>query len=213
MNQQCTMKSSRAFTLVEVLIALTIFAVITLIGYRTLSSLFDTRERLNAQSAKLRDLSLFFARIEADFNALMPRAITNADDKLEAALQVAPVQSRDQPFIAFTRAGFAAASGRGGAPQRIGYRLRDNTLELLVWPSLDLAPRALPNVYPALRDVRELRIRMLDGRGQWQVVWPAPGRAATETNTGLPRAIELTLTPNNAPPITRLFTLREVGDA
>ncbi|MFY8062692.1 MAG: PulJ/GspJ family protein, partial [Usitatibacteraceae bacterium] len=55
-----------AFTLVEVMVALLVFAVLTVIGYRTLSSMFDTRERLAMQTGTLRDQALFFTRIESD---------------------------------------------------------------------------------------------------------------------------------------------------
>jgi general secretion pathway protein J len=202
------------FTLVEVLVALTIFALLSILGYRTLSSLLDTRERMQAQSALLRDQSLLFARLEGDFNALLARPVVNADNQADAALRLAPAQLADEALLRFTRAGYAAAEGLAAAPQRVGYRLREGNLELLVWDGLDIAPRSTPNAYTAMRAVREFRVRVLDTRGQWQNTWPTSTDGSTNDSRAastLPRAIEVTLTVEGGAPITRLFSLREVS--
>ncbi|MFN7222373.1 MAG: type II secretion system minor pseudopilin GspJ [Burkholderiales bacterium] len=207
--------SVRGFTLVEVLVALTIFALLSILGYRTLSSLLDTRERMQAQSNLLRDQSLLFTRMEGDFNALLARPIVNGDNQTEATLRIATAQLADEASLRMTRAGYAAAEGVAAAPQRVGYRLREGNLELLIWDGLDIAPRAAPNAYIALRGVREFRLRVLDTRGQWHSTWPisAGGTITSDAPTmvALPRAIEVTIAVDGAAPITRLFSVREVS--
>lgn len=204
-------RTQTAFTLVEVLVALAIFAALAIISYRTLNSLFTTRERLQQSSTLLRDQSLFFARLESDFQAILPRAIINADNLPEPAIKVsAPLNDRDA-LIQFSRAGFIAHSGNGAAPQRIGYRLREGNVELLLWSGIDLAPRAEPVAHMALMGVREFRIRVLetprDQPPTWRNEWK-PNRI--EDLTQLPRAIEVTLTPATGAPLVRVFALREV---
>jgi general secretion pathway protein J len=211
-----TRQQALAFTLVEVLVALVIFAVLAVIGYRTLSSIFDARERLSQQSSVLRDQALFFTRLEADLGALLPRKTRNADGVSEPELMVlsAAVSAVD-PVIVFTRTGFAGASGANAAPQRIGYRLNDGKIELLVWDGIDAAPRALPNTYSALANVREFRWRVLDRSGNWRADWPIrtgvpSATAASVVSSPFPAALELTLVQGDAAPIVRLFALREV---
>jgi general secretion pathway protein J len=204
-------RSNLGFTLVEVLVALTIFALLSVLGYRTLSSLLDTRERMQTQTNLLRDQSLLFTRMEGDFNALLARPIVNADNQVEAALRIATAQLADEAPLRMTRAGYAAAEGVAAAPQRIGYRLREGNLELLVWDGFDIAPRAAPNAYTALRAVREFRLRVLDARGQWHNTWPLNTGSDASAMTTLPRAIEVTLAVEGSAPITRLFGLREVS--
>jgi general secretion pathway protein J len=207
--------NKEGFTLIEVLIALAIFAVLALISYRTLSSIFDTRERLQAESSRLRDQALFFARLESDLLAVLPRYIKTADNLPEPAMRVwAAVATPNEPRIAFTRAGFGNNSDATAAPQRIGYRLKDNTIELLIWNGLDQSPRAVPNAYPALRDVRALSIRALEPKPQlrnWRDDWPT--REQNEMSISLPAALEVTVTPAVGEPIVRVFALRESSDA
>lgn len=208
---------SRAFTLVEVLVALAIFAVLAVIGYRTLSSMFQAREHLATQSTRLRDQALFFTRLESDIGAMLPRPIRNADGVTEPGLQVlsAAVSAVD-PVIVFSRTGFAGAmgatgaTGGNGAPQRVGYRLNEGKLELLVWDGLDAAPRARPNAYTALNDIREFKWRILDKSGNWRPEWPIRSESPSSQTT-LPAALEVTITPVNAAPIVRLFALRELS--
>jgi general secretion pathway protein J len=203
-----------AFTLVEVMVALLVFAVLTVIGYRTLSSMFDTRERLAMQTGTLRDQALFFTRIESDLGAVLPRAARNADGVSEPALKVlSAASSAIDPVIVFSRSGFAGSAGASAAPQRIGYRLNEGKLELLIWDGIDVAPRALPAAYTALKNVREFRWRVLDSRGNWRSDWPSRDDSSTPSfaSTALPAALELTLTQGDTPPIVRLFALREVS--
>jgi general secretion pathway protein J len=113
----------------------------------------------------------------------------------------------------FSRSGFAGATGINAAPQRIGYRLNEGKLELLIWEGVDVAPRAQPAAYTALNNVREFRWRVLDASGSWRTDWPArdDGSTTSFASTALPAALELTLTQGDTPPIVRLFVLREVS--
>jgi general secretion pathway protein J len=212
-------RAQLAFTLIEVLVALAIFAILALISYRTLSSIFETRERLQKSSQVLRDQALFFARLENDLSAILPRAIRNGDGQMEAALVIATPQNTNDAIIRMTRAGFAANVGSYAAPQRIGYRLKDNTLELIIWDGIDLAPRSEPKAYDALKNIREFRWRVLakpnpnDREAIWLNEW-TPNAASPQANqTQLPLALEVTLSPVEGAPVVRLFSLRDVRGA
>ena len=54
------------FTLLEVLIAIAIVALISVLGYRALAALSDSETKLAAEATRWRTLDLFFARLEGD---------------------------------------------------------------------------------------------------------------------------------------------------
>ena len=199
------MRRQRAFTLIELLVAMGIFAVLAVISYRTLDSLFKTREHLNVQSSRLRDVALLFARLENDFSAIIERRIRNSDNQKDDALRLSPLlPAANDASLVFTRAGFGGTVGASSGPQRVGYRLIDNTLQLLMWPSLDMAPRTLPQVHAALTDVRDARWRAMDRAGNFVAEWRSTG---AQDVTYLPSALELSITLASGEQYTRLFTL------
>jgi general secretion pathway protein J len=86
--------------------------------------------------------------------------------------------------------------------QRHGYRLNNGTLEQLVWPVLDQAPRSEPAVNTLLERVNRFELRYLDGIGNWQTRWPLPGVPAT-----LPAAVEVVIGLDGGTTVTRVFAL------
>ena len=202
------MHRQRAFTLIELLVAMTIFAVLAVISYRTLDSLFKTREHLGTQSSRLRDVALLFARLENDFSALIDRRTRgtgSADSQLDEALRLSPLlPAANDASLAFTRAGFGGTVGAASRPQRVGYRLLNGTLQLVMWPNLDMAPRVSPQVHTALEGVREARWRAMDRAGNYVAEWRSTG---AEGATYLPAALELSITLASGEQFTRLFAL------
>lgn len=210
-------KIQRGFTLVELLIALAIFAIMAVMSYRTLDSVFQTRQHLSSETARLRDLALLFARLDDDFTNLLDRQPRNADNLLDDALRLtAFLPGAEDATMVFTRSGFSGSTGLAAAPQRVGYRLKDGIVELVLWPSLDSAPRSVPQVYPALREVRDAKWRAMDRGGNWQNVWRstpvAAGAASAAAAPGVyPAALELSITLANGEQFTRVFALRSSG--
>ena len=204
-----------AFTLIELVIALTIFAILSLISYRTLGSVFQTREQLNAETTKWRDLALFFARVENDFGALVPRSIRTANNLNAAPFCLTPYAvGADDAQLSFTRLGFIDANGTAAAPQRIGYRSTEagGKVELLLWAGLDQAPRAAPKAYTALANIRAAKWRVQDRAGNWRDDWPAAPdscNAYSATSAIYPLSLELTVTLASGEIVSRLIKLRQ----
>jgi general secretion pathway protein J len=197
---------SKGFTLIELLIAIAIFAVMAGMAYRGLQSVLDARERTSQENRKWRELTLFFARMEADMTAVVDRDIRDSGDlkakPFEGKLQAT---KENEGQLTFTRMGLPGQTGTLAAPQRFAYRLRDKTIEQLVWPVLDQAPRSEPAVYPLLDNVTELRLRYLGADKQWREVWPP--QANNPQQQKLPNAVEVAITLASGQQITRLFAL------
>jgi general secretion pathway protein J len=194
---------TRGFTLVELLVALAIFAIMSGFAYRGLMVLLESREGLAKESRKWRDISLFVGRIERDFAAALPRSATGASGTALAAVSSA-VDSSGAPGVALSRSGSTLAANASAGPQRVAYRLREGRIERLLWESVDAAPRDEPAGTPLLSDVSALGFRFLDPRNsEWQSAWNLPGQA----NENFPAAVEMTLVLAGGERIVRLFDL------
>jgi general secretion pathway protein J len=193
------------FTLVELLVAVAIFGVLSGVAYRALAVMLDGRARIEQENRKWRSLAAFFARFEQDIAAAAPRPIRDAGDVVGAALvgNAAALRLNDGAIV-LTRTALAPAPDVSDPPRRLGYRLRAGAVELLSWGVLDQGPRSEPAVAVVLRDVRALDLRYLDRRGQWHVAWPPPGPAAGPA-AAIPAAVEASVTLASGERLVRLF--------
>ncbi|NYQ85965.1 GspJ family T2SS minor pseudopilin variant LspJ, partial [Escherichia coli] len=69
------MIKNKGFTLIEILIALTVFAILATITSSTLYYAFNTRTRVNAQAERLNALQLAISIIQQDTSQTVERAI------------------------------------------------------------------------------------------------------------------------------------------
>jgi len=76
------MSRNRGFTLVELLVALAIFALMSGFAYRGLTAMLDARAALAKESRKWRDTALFVGRVERDLAAALPRSANKATTPL-----------------------------------------------------------------------------------------------------------------------------------
>ena len=197
------------FTLIEVLVAIAIFGVMSGVAYRALTTVLESRERLDIEHKKWRSISIAFSRVEHDLGAIRARPARDTGGVLQPPLvgnQVIRIPTEGQ--IMFSRAGYTDEKGIPGAPTRVGFRARDGNLEYMTWSALDQGPRTEPTVRPILGGVTELRIRYLDATGGWNDRWPA-GAAVNvpldDARAMIPRALEFELQLASGERIRRVF--------
>jgi type II secretion system protein J len=104
--------------------------------------------------------------------------------------------------VRFSRAGSEFSLEAGSAGQRIGYRFRDNTVEILYWPYLDVSPVATPVSYVLASGIARFHLDYLSPAGEWRDQWPI------DTDPPLPRAVRVQLTLVSGESIERWLTLR-----
>ncbi len=199
-------RAQRGLTLIELLVAVVLLAVIASMAYRGLDSMTRSSERVEAEVERWQGLALFFERFASDVAqpARRPVRLMAADGAAGTPLSFTELAAwRGQPvtdsatFLEFTR-----KSVDGRAEVRLGYRLRAAQLELLIWPTLDRTAQAQPEVYPLLDNVEQLRLRHLDTGGAWQEVWPVGSDPMA-----LPRGVDIELRLRGGLHLRRVFAL------
>ncbi len=192
---------SAGFTLIEVMLALAIFGVISVLAYRATTALTDGEVRLSAEAQRWRTLEGLFTRFESDIRQAVPRA-SRTGSSIEPAWLAQPADSAGNASLVFTRAGSEFSDDPGMSGQRIGYRLRGHAVEIAYWPQLDNATNIQPAVFTLADGVTAFRIEYLGSTGTWRQRWqPA-------NDTELPRAVRVNLTLDSGEAIERWFVLR-----
>lgn len=194
-------RRARGFTLLELLLAIVIFAIVGVLAMSGYNQLVMQRDRAAQTMQRVRTVQRAVLRMTQDFAQLEPRPVRDATASLNHPALVYSTSSTY--LIELTRAGWTNPAGvTRSTLQRVGYRLNDGKLYRDYWTVLDRTLTNLPAQAQMLDKVTSLQLRFMDINHQWQTSWPANtglvgGNPAGNTNTqsrALPLAVEITLT-------------------
>lgn len=213
-------RPSRGFTLIEALVALSIFSFIGVAAYQLLSSTSRLRESGEARFRAVSGLQLALRQLDEDVSQLAPRPIPTGREEHDPALDPAPVDAD----IAFTRAGWRNPLGLARARlQRVEWVL-DEEDRLLRRYRLNLddadPDETVERMY--VEGVEEFAFRYLDAEGRWGETWPpetSPREAATGTDAQgqsgedeedepLPVAVEVRIVHQQVGEVRRVIAVR-----
>ncbi len=181
---------NKGFTLVELLVALTIFAVLSALSYRSLSSLLQTRERITQETTRWREVMLFFNRVDSDLRQHVNRPVMIGQGEKPAFLgKISDLP--DDALLSFSRFGNPHQNGALMDTQRISYRLKAGHIEMLIWPALDIEEDTKPAAYTILSGVKTMTIRYMHNKTlTWVNSWPTKEKQAAV----FPKAIDISVT-------------------
>jgi len=195
--------AAHGFTLVELLVAMAILALLASVSFRGLSSILEAEAHVQSETRRWNDVAVVIAQFGRDLSLAVPRPVRGSSGEVLAAMVISGPSDEIRGQIVVTRLGDSDSASSQSGLRRIGYRLRAGVLEYLSWPAADSAPAAMPSVNPVLENVADLQLRALDQNGIWSVVWPAGPQA-----NALPRAVEAQIVLAGGARITRIFPLR-----
>ncbi len=175
---------ARGFTLVELLVALAVFATMAALAYGGLNSIARTRGELGRQEDRFRDLSRAVAMLNRDLGESVARPVRGTNG------QVIPAMIGTATQIEFTRVGFAnpQAEQRSNL-ERVMYEIDANTMKRGRYAVLDRVQDTAPTISDLKVTVDSIRLRYLNG-SQWLDAWPPQQDNAA---TVLPTAVQWTI--------------------
>lgn len=121
-----TPQKDAGFTLVEVLISLFIFALISAGTMGAMLQTFAAKDRLNLASAELADIAAFRSILRADMNAMTLRPMRDGVGGIENFLVTTNNPADPSALLTFSRLGRSNPAGAPrGQVERVRYLFRD----------------------------------------------------------------------------------------
>ena len=186
----------RGFTLIELMVAVFITAVLFAIGYGAVNQAVKNRTALEQQQERLIAIQTAMRTIAQDVNQLALRPIRDptGNDLLSVLIATG---SNSQKIVELTRGGWANPAGvQRPALQRVVYLFEDNTLRREYWPVLDPLLSTEPIKKDLCTGVKSVTFRYMDVGRQWRDTWPPASAVAGSAQLNLrlrPIAVEVTL--------------------
>lgn len=218
-------RSQGGLTLLEVLIALSIFAMIGVASFRVLSSVVDTQKVGDVHSQQLTRLQKVLTLIDADLEQVVERNIRISEAEVAEYLEV----KTGDYALQFTRGGWRNPLQLSRSSlQRIAYDVgphpdRDkqesshyqddkNYLRRHYWRVLDRESSEGVIVQALLADVTDLTVAVINKNGRF-TQWPVPKRGAPKAQTeddkkaNKPLALEFSFIHSSHGQLTRLYKI------
>jgi general secretion pathway protein J len=201
-----TRRNCSAFSLIEVLVALAIFALMSVLAYQALASSMSNAQALGERMDRLRSIQQAMQFLGRDLVQTAPRPVRNAlTEGSRPALLVAPGSDF---ALEVTHAGWPNPAGLPrGTMQRSAYRIEDGRLVRLHWNALDVPLNSEPVATVLLEDVESLYFRFFLGDGQWSEQWPPTGTGGPAALSLRPRLVEVVLTLPDEGELRRFFEI------
>ncbi len=153
------MPRARGFTLLEVLIAMAITAVVALVAFASLDTSIDSVESLREQGERISEVNRAWGLMTRDLNHFVDRPVRNEFGGLSSSLMGGEVADQT---LAFTRSGWHNTTGRTRSNmQRVRYVLEDTTLYREHFLVLDRTSESEPLRVALLEGVTFMEFRFL----------------------------------------------------
>lgn len=174
----------RGFTLIEILVALVVFAAMAAITWGALGQIARARSALAVEQERFAVIVRSMGDLERDLRQAISRPLRGNYGELQPAL----LGSGER--IELSRLGYAnpLAEPRSNI-ERVLYAIDDKRLRRGRYAVLDRAAGSVPQWRELVDRVSAWRLRYLDTNGNWNDQWP-PRESAVEA---LPRAVEFRL--------------------
>ena len=199
----CSYFICKGFTLLELMIAISIFSVISLLTIGGLSNALNTRTHTEESLQHLVRFQMFFSIIDREIHQISKRPVRDEYGAITPA--ITSDTSVGVEGLEFSHHGRFALAEQSRL-QRVAYYLEDNKLIKKHWKVLDRVEDTQPVKQELLNNIEELSFAYYghssDGTGDWYDEWEADGPLSL-------RAIRVTLKTPGYNDLYRIFEVRQ----
>jgi len=166
-------KRSQGFTLLEVLIAIAIFSVISMASFSIFETVINSDAATKSRTDRINELQRGFLIIERDMLQIARRSVRlNGEAPLSDFLHTDNDSfTTSEQAIAFVRHGWTNPGlllPRSDM-QSVAYQLNENTVERVHFNFVDAVLGEVPKVRPLISQVEKLNFEFYDGK-KWQEI-------------------------------------------
>lgn len=183
------MKRQHGMTLIEILVAMSLLSILTVMGYRAFGNLLNAREHIMQTGERWVQLARVLRRVEADLQRLPRRAPTEQE---QPALQLQPAGQGQWLQLRLE------SSRYPDGQEQVQYRAAGG-LGWLAGPA-GSAPEG--EALPLLGSDYRVQWRVLAANGQWYAQWPTAAAGSPQL-----RALEMRVVLPGDETISRVWVL------
>ncbi|MBD0787607.1 type II secretion system minor pseudopilin GspJ [Vibrio sp. Y2-5] len=191
---------NNGFTLIEVLVAIAIFASLSIGAYQVLNQVQRSNELSQQRTTRLNEINRAVVLMDADFRQIAARQFRTqgGEPSKQFIIWQDALFESEQKGIVFTRLGWSNPQQQfpRGEITKVAYRIRDGVLEKIWWRYPDTPIGQDGIVTPILTQVDSWSMRFYF-EGKWSDTW--------EQNMALPDAIAVKMTLADYGDIERIY--------
>jgi general secretion pathway protein J len=201
-----TARPRNGFTLIEVLVALAVFGVLSVMAYMALGQTLSNADLLGERMQRLEAIQRAIRHLDSDLMQAAPRPVRGLlGDGYEPAIRSS---FGSEYALEVTHGGWTNPAGLPrGTLQRSAYRLEDGELIRYHWRVLDRTINNEPIAVALLDGVESIEFRYLTTDGEGSEQWPPTSVTGPAGFRLRPRAVEVVLTLTDEGEIRRLVEI------
>lgn len=193
------LNSQKGFTLIEILVALFVFSILSLLLSNALRNIINLQSGVEEKAQRLRHLQMVFLLMSRDIEQTVNRPAINAASEEEAAFVGSP------EAFTLTHTGYANLNHTvlRSTLQRVSYEWYEQNLWRKTAENVDQLARAKPYIRNLLSGISKAHFQYVDKDGLLHDHWPL----TKQGEQLLPRAIKITLELENWGEISQVFLI------
>ncbi|MCU7940980.1 MAG: type II secretion system minor pseudopilin GspJ [gamma proteobacterium symbiont of Bathyaustriella thionipta] len=200
-NFYITFKQAAGFTLLELMVAISIFAVVSLLTMGGLSNILETQAHAEKSLQRLSRFQMVFAVMSRELRQLSMRPVRGEYGSLMDSISIETSDGVDG--IEYTHQG-RFTLGNTLSVQRVTYYIEDDQLVKKVWPVLDRVEDTQPVKQILLEGIKDLSIEFYSVPAEESGVYNADGWNSSPDDSSL-TGLKVTISSTDYGDIYRIY--------